>query len=366
MPLKIAQQGPGLKKLVSPSNKSGLTGFHEAQAFELPGGKVVAISRPFIDRIALIGVVPPSAYGAGDLASEGPGQFGSVLKAALDDADCGLTKTAGGKARYAKGWPKPGEKVAYIKVGARNARVDVRVQPMLGPNKAIMAWRLRLEWNPRKARQEGIERLFDLLAYHLHFEKEGAEEWFRNAEVTRLDIAVEILGVDRADLFTTLAGQKKVMLHGQWSTGVQTVTQRPTSGPKGKGGLITYDKRQERLDKKKAPKFGDEPHLRVERRLAFTGGKAPIMRTLMAEKDRLSDVSVRLLRDLPAGPSKLDQQAIAGAALWLGWKRMSSEFPSSTWTTLRKPDPFFWDTAYLWSHWPSAIEEAGLLSFASP
>jgi len=372
MALTISQKGSGLQKLVSPSNKDGVNGFREAYAFQLPDNQTVSVSRPFIDRIALIGVIPASVYGHtvdkdGEATAEGPKQIAALFKEAIRDQACGLKKPKNGKSSFAKGSPKPGEKLAYIKVGLRRANVDVRLQPMWGPNKTILDWRLRLEWNPRKAGREGFERLWQFLAGYLLFEAEGANEWFRRAEVTRLDISVDLIGARRTDLFTVMPLQKKVISHGRWATGLETITHRATDGPKGKAGLIVYDKRQERIDAGKLPKFGDLPHQRIERRLAFTGGSGPVVSQLHREDNRLADVTVRYMRNLPEGPSRFDQQIVAGAALWLGWKELSKSLKgplSPAWKTLRTRDGFFWNAAKLWESWPDAVDEAGLGQFA--
>lgn len=372
MALTIQKSGSDLKKLVSPSNKHGLKESFLAYAVELPTGNTVSVSRPMIDRITLIGAVPPSVYGVtlgknGEPTSEGVRQFARTFKRAMKDPDCGLTKSPFGKSSAAKGYPKKGEKVAFIKVGPRNARVDVRAQPKWGTGGCIVAWRLRLDWNPRKAGREGLEQLWELLVGDLLFHSEGANEWFRRAEVTRLDIAVDLIGAQRSDLFTVMPLQKKIVSHGRWATGLETVTHLVSEGPKGKAGLVVYDKRQERLDAKKDPKYGDLPHQRIERRLAFTGGKGPVVGSLAAEKDRLSDLTIRLMRDLPDGLTKTDQQIVAGASLWLGSKQMTKCVQGShlaAWKVLRTPDHAFWNTSAIWKHWPSAVADAGLARFA--
>ena len=77
----------------------------------------------------------------------------------------------------AKGWAKKGELRGFLKVGPRKARVEISIQPLIGPKKAILSWRLRIEWNPRKTGPGLIDRLHGLLAQHLYFGNEGATEW---------------------------------------------------------------------------------------------------------------------------------------------------------------------------------------------
>lgn len=369
MSVTISNKSAGLEKALSPSNKHGLSNFLEAYTVSVPGEPTIHISRPMIDRISIIGDVPKSVFGNGDLARRGLKHFLGVFKLAVRDSDCKLTKAKSGKSSFAKGWAKKGEQRAYIKVGARRTRVEVAIQPLIGPQKKVTAWRLRLEWNPRKAGLEGFERLRSLLAHHLLLGPEGELEWFQGARITRLDIAVDILGVERPSLFLRLMDQKKVQTYGRWASGIETTNHKPSKGTKGTGGLSAYDKRQEQTDKKpnKEPKFGQVPHQRIERRFVATGGKQPVLGKLANEGDRLAGPMVRLLRDLPGGPCKIEQQIVAGTVLWLGWKKMSASLTGSqlqAWKVLRKHDNAFWDTGLIWKHWPEAVAVAGLSSVA--
>ena len=369
MSVTISNKSAGLEKALSPSNKHGLSNFLEAYTVSVPGQPTIHISRPMIDRISIIGDVPKSVFGNGDLARRGLKHFQRVFELALDDEDCKLRKSKGGKSSFAKGWAKKGELRAYVKIGSRRTRVEVAIQPLIGLKNKVSAWRLRLEWNPRKAGLEGFERLRSLLAHHLLLGSEGALEWFQGARITRLDIAVDVLGVERPSLFLRLLDQKKVQTYGRWASGIETTNHKPSEGTKGTGGLSAYDKRQEQLDKRpdKEPKFGQVSHQRIERRLIITGGKQPVLGKLAAETDKLAGPMVRLLRDLPGGPCKTDQQIVAGAVLWLGWKKMSGSLKGSqlhAWKVMKKHDPAFWDTGLIWKHWPEAVVEAGLSSVA--
>lgn len=369
MNVTICKKSAGLGKTLSPSNKHGLPNFSEAYSVFVPDQPPIYISRPLIDRISIIGEVPKSVFGNGDLAGRGLKHFGRVFKRALKDKDCKLRKAKGGKSSFAKGWPKPGEQRGYIKVGPRRARAEVAIQPLIGPNGKILAWRLRLEWNPRKAGVEGFERLRSLVAHDLFVDPQGALEWFQGARITRLDIAVDILGVERPSLFVRLPDQKKVQTYGRWTSGIETTNHKPSEGGKGTGGLSAYDKRQEQSDKKpgKEPMFGQFAHQRIERRFVMTGGKQPLLGYLADEPDRLTGPMIRLLRDLPGGPSKTDQQIAAGAVLWIGWKKMSHSLQGpqlQAWKILRKHDTAFWDTGLIWKHWPEAVAAVGLASVA--
>jgi hypothetical protein len=369
MSVTVSNKMHGIKKTLSPSNKHGLANFSEAYSVSVPGQPPIYISRPLIDRISIIGEIPKSVFGNGDLAKRGLKHFLGVFKLAVRDSDCKLKKAKSGKSSFAKGWAKKGELRAYIKIGSRRTRVEVAIQPLIGPEEKVIDWRLRLEWNPRKAGLEGFERLRTLLAHHLLLGPEGALEWFQGARITRLDIAVDILGVDRPSLFLRLMDQKKVQTYGRWTSGIETTNHKPSKGTKGTGGLSAYDKRQEQTDKKpnKEPKFGQVPHQRIERRFVVTGGKQPVLGKLAAETDKLAGPMVRLLRDLPDGSCKTDQQIVAGAVLWLGWKKMSGSLKGSqlhAWKVMKKHDAAFWDTGLIWKHWPEAVAEAGLSSVA--
>lgn len=369
MSVTVSNKMHGVKKTLSPSNKHELANFSEAYSVTVPGQPPIYISRPMIDRISIIGEVPKSVFGNGDLAGRGLKHFSRVFKCALKDKDCKLRKAKGGKSSFAKGWPKPGEQRGYIKIGPRRARAEVAIQPLIGPKGKVIAWRLRLEWNPRKAGVEGFERLRSLVAHDLFIDPQCALEWFQGARITRLDIAVDVLGVERPSLFLRLPDQKKVQTYGRWASGLETTNHKSSEGGKGKGGLSAYDKRQEQLDKKpdKEPMFGQVPHQRIERRLVVPGAKQPVLGHLADEPDRLAEPMIRLLRDLPGGPSKIDQQVVAGAVLWLGWKKMSASFTGSqlqAWKALRRHDTAFWDTGLIWKHWPQAVAEAGLSSVA--
>lgn len=254
MGVSLTNKGTALEKTLGPSNKHGLTEFPEAYRVSLPDGRTIYVSQPQIDKIALLADIPQAVYGYGDDAASGPAQFKDVFEQAMDGTKGGLKKAPQGKSSFSKGWPQPGEMRGRMRVGPRGAKVDVSAQPQ-GDHNNPTGWKLRMEWNPRKAGPSAVEGLLALLAHHLHFGFENAAEWMRTAKVTRLDIAVDLVGLERTELYVRLPDQKKLKTYGQFGHGIETTNHHQGHGKTGPATMSVYDKRQEQRDKKKVPRL---------------------------------------------------------------------------------------------------------------
>ncbi|MCC5995845.1 MAG: hypothetical protein JJU18_05690 [Oceanicaulis sp.] len=128
---------------------------------------------------------------------------------------------------------------------------------------------VRLEFNPSKLTETSIQRLQDAwenieggnipLAAHL-----------TSANVTRCDVAIDLLNLKLADLFVYCPDVWKVWMCSTMEGGVQTLNfykvkkNSPFADPKKRACVMVYDKKAERESFGAEPEFGQLAHTRIE------------------------------------------------------------------------------------------------------
>ncbi|MFG1229235.1 hypothetical protein [Xanthobacter wiegelii] len=127
---------------------------------------------------------------------------------------------------------------------------------------------IRLEFNPAHFSQGAIDKM-DLYLKELSKNTFGLGWFVKVGTITRVDIAVDILGVEFNDLVVQLREDRKVKLYVDKEGGLQTVTSLLDKGFKN----MAYDKRAEIQEKGKYSEFEDYPRCRVEWRIGKTKKK---------------------------------------------------------------------------------------------
>lgn len=132
------------------------------------------------------------------------------------------------------------------------------------PTKSNVSF-LRLEFNPAKLGPAGVafmrERLFDIF-----FDEHPWKRIATHCSVTRIDIAVDLLGVDMANVLVTDykpgsgAGKPLKRMFVVTPEGTLETVYLGTDPPK----VRVYDKAQHLADEKMPSAYGTTPHVRIE------------------------------------------------------------------------------------------------------
>ncbi|OUY01210.1 hypothetical protein [Ponticaulis sp.] len=130
---------------------------------------------------------------------------------------------------------------------------------------------VRFEFNPSQFNADDISDFKKVWSF-ISFNELPLADLLVDAKITRLDIAVDILGIRPRDVFVYNEDVWKVWSASSLNRGVETLnfykssgyTQSPQVNPKKRANLIVYDKRKEQKAKELTPKFGDRDHTRVE------------------------------------------------------------------------------------------------------
>lgn len=356
MGVTVKAKGSSVSIPLIASNKDS----SEAYTFHCADGTKIRVGVPQLDRIVLIADLPPALLAAGGEGKNPAEMYKRAIKESIKGKEGGLRLPSKGKP-FAKGYPKKDEVRTWMKVGERGVRAEIHLKPVHGSDqKKLVGYRLRVEWNPRKAGADGYRQLRACLDEHFLWGM--FETWRASAEVTRLDIAVDIMGSERRDIAARLDEQTKVQAYARTGTGIETTNHYRGKVGKGRAPLVVYDKRQEKVDSGKTPQFGGTPHTRVERVLRFTNAK-PKLASLANQPNRLADFRVRLLRD-ELGPNRDEQRLAAAANVYLGEhvaKAVLSGQYAKTAALVRSRDEEFWRPDILWKHWPTSLEQVGLV-----
>lgn len=327
-------------------------------AFDVDDRNAVYVSRPFVDRIVLVGDVTVSM-----VALEAKDQVvdpGELLTQLMTNATVSLTKKGG------RGF-KPGPKVDKYNVGkkrlgSRNANALFGVSWSAKPDGFTRS--LRLEFNPRRLGPNGLSELRAELG-SLFFE-DFELEWLARAKATRIDVAVDLVNIAVKDLIVrTSDGGKWSGYFGAggrvetWSK-LRAPTSKTLPGKPAPPILIVYNKRQELLDKNKEPKYGDAAHTRIERRLRASTRS---FRTLRDISNPFADIRLGDVERL----SQMHGAAwrcFADSALRRGVAEACTAVPKGKeelWKkALLEMDATFWCPDELWTSWSKSLTASGL------
>ncbi|MGE6696366.1 hypothetical protein ACQKH5_01655 [Hyphomonas sp. NPDC076900] len=148
----------------------------------------------------------------------------------------------------------------------------VSTQPLLSFPSNLKKAPVRLQINPAKLGLDGLIKLEStwdaVVGEFIPF-----RALFKEAIVTRLDTAVDLLGCDASDILIHHQKVWKIWIATHPDTGVQTKQfyikhsnqKSPFSRPNGRAHLTVYDKRAEQIAKNLEPPYGDSTHIRIER-----------------------------------------------------------------------------------------------------
>lgn len=257
--------------------------------------------------------------------------------------------------RFALTHPGTGEKVIF----------EAAPKPPKDKSKKLPAF-TRFEFNPARLGAAGVEFLRDQLV-QVFFEWHPWSAIAVNCKVTRLDIAVDLVGVRTADLII-----EQVVQHAKAKPGKKWCYFSPsgvleTANLGFKKGqpvpIIIYDKAQELTDKGGTPIYGGAAHARVERRMqpnrsiaSLAKMKNPLMGVVIIDPTKPI-----IPPETPhAWTFFLDSCRMRGrkAALSL---LSAQDIPAAYVEALKTADRHVWRPGKLWTKWPEALKKSGLL-----
>ena len=261
MPVKLNKGPPTYNKGTAPAKMPSKDLYPTKLIFN--GDEKVWVSVPQPDKLHLIGDVLPEQFGGGvELTALGP-----CIMAALASGKLGEVIHTQFTGQYYR--------QVQIAVGSSGARVffELRIAPKL----SFAAHRLVLHCNPARLGQDGM---FDLLN---GFQKAVGQSFnigaFLSASrVTRLDIAVDVVGLSVPNLLATAANAGKRAQYYGGDGVLETVSihrpqkkdqngqlsEKAKAAPLGDLALMVYDKRRQQIAYGVSPPFGATNVSRVE------------------------------------------------------------------------------------------------------
>ncbi|WP_298127137.1 hypothetical protein [Brevundimonas sp.] len=235
---------------------------------------------------------------------------------------------------------------------------------------------LRIEFNPRKLGPKGIFDLVDAI-HDATGQRFLVGKFLSTCRVSRLDIAVDVVGLLVPELIVTAKGEAKrvhyygsdgclesLYLHKKTST-AKTSQAKPSSRKLGTQIARIYDRRREMIFSGKQPDFGPVPMTRIEVMKKHFGNKPFELLSLLHLKNPLKDIFVGLATS--AAPE--NQWA------WLEYvelRRGGGHDWACRLMSLSKKDEQAYADAYrkhprdvlltdaIWAHWKQGVQSTGL------
>lgn len=226
---------------------------------------------------------------------------------------------------------------------------------------------MRFEFNPAALGRSGIEFLRERLEGPIFMNQYTWKQIASGCRVTRLDLAIDLIGVRTASLLIEHGTQGKKAKPGKKLCIYAASGALETAYPKfAKGKLapiIVYDKAQQLTESQGAALYGDKPHARVEFRLqpnrpitGLNSMKNPFL--------GLSIIDPGKPIDPPETPHAwgffLDSCRHRGRAGALSLMPIG-ETRTAYAQALKSADRGIWRPEILWSKWPKALLKSGLL-----
>jgi hypothetical protein len=259
-------------------------------------GKLLRISIPMPDRIAMVIDITNAIFGKNAPLNLSVPDWvqhtGKYLTSGQYEAEVAEQKLYGT-------W--------YSVVSLRMGQRDSYVRFQFTKAKAKSPAKLRIEMNPRKLGPEGVDTFLTILKDpNGPFNAKTLLQW---AHVTRLDIAVDIVGLRPDELVIHHPQERQRQLYVGTNGDLETLylhKKGKKAGP-GRAVVTVYDRVRERVAKGKLPPFGPAPVTRIE-----------ITKRLNAPKNSLAHVAS--MPD-PYGPMRVGYFAsqFAGSLAW--WKQ---------------------------------------------
>ncbi|MBB6249517.1 hypothetical protein [Nitrospirillum iridis] len=317
---------------LSPSNKPLTLSLSKiAYSGTLPTGGTFRVLKPFIDKMTLLIDVP--------LALQDEVVEGAKI---LCQSGAGFQWVSNAKSRY--------QVRLFAKIPGSRHKIIVEVKPK---DASKIKSFIRVEMNPQKASDAGLKVLREMFLVMFLNAPQALSEAIDNARVSRLDITVDILGVDIKDaLVHPIKAQKtlkKKILYMAPSGAVQTIYAIFTKN--GSGNWCAYNKKLQATEKKKSYHYHDVDCLRIEKR------KDPKMhlKNISKMENPFGEVSVYLAGLYPPNlhgdvwPLFLDSCRMRGPQNALAL--IQDEVIRQSFSQCLMEAGAFWDAGKLWGSW---------------
>lgn len=273
------------------------------------------------------------------------------------DCDDGLKSAPAYKSRY--------KSVFVFTFSGNGATVRIEVDPK---SKATSIPFMRFEFNPAVLGPTGIECFRDQLYGALvdHYPWEAIAHGCR---VTRLDIAIDLLGVQVKDLIIAKQGKKSAYKRrAYFSASGALETLYPVFKKEGLlAPLCVYNKAQELSDAGASPIYGGVPHARIEARLNGQNLHGKALTALHEIKNPFLGLEV-VDPTHPISPPEtmhawsffLDSCRARGKDEAL--KMLPTEALRVAYgEAFVAADRQVWNPEKIWKRWPQALQSSGLL-----
>ena len=240
--------------------------------------------------------------------------------------------------------------VSWVNPGG--GAVLIQCQPKAKKGKDIPF--LRFEFNPDQLGPEGLSRFKEQLIVILL----GNGSWetlIKEAKVTRLDIAVDLLNVDTEDLLVGAKKPGKKMSYFGIGGKIETAYQNTTNT------IYIYDKKQKQIDDKQTPEFGNTPHTRVEIKTRTTKGILGLP-SLMNHLNKVSLIDI----EAPEPPEehhhwKLFQDACRYRGMDGALNFLSDDVRGKYIEAIEAVEGEIWQPEKLWGFWAETVHKSRLL-----
>jgi len=331
----------------------------------LPNGDQAFISIPIPDKLYFAGEVLPKHFSQNDLMIE---EFAPSLMSALASGLVGdVKKTVKSGKTY---------RVVQLLVGPNAAPVWFELKNAAKGSKAVH--RLIVQLNPNRMSEEGT---FDLL--HLLHHQTGlgfkVGEYLADARISRIDIAVDVLGVRVSDLLASVENAGKEVLYKGADGSLETMAIHrkqkvggsgelsPTAQlrPLGDQLLKVYDKRRELISKNIPPPYGEAPLTRIEVSKRRFGNMPCKFVNLANLKNPFVRSKVGLI--MSADPSRrwswiqyVDAVRASGPDRAAFVCDLKSDTRKEFEMLLAQHPSDILDASEIWLHWEAALARAGL------
>ncbi len=225
---------------------------------------------------------------------------------------------------------------------------------------------LKIDCNPSRITPQGRlilrQTLMGWLAFGTLTEEELAEQIFIYSKIKRLDVAVDVLGVQPSDLevmklVANLPVAAKKSLYKS-ATG-RTETIYPDFKPGKSSSMYFYDKRKKELEIGAEPIYGEFLHTRFECRM-------PSVNLFKASKaaNRCKRVSMRALNVNGLNKQSMEHRLFTRLALATTYEKalemvpekQVEKFASKHQSVMNKA----WDPDKIWSYWPETLKRSML------
>jgi hypothetical protein len=253
------------------------------------------------------------------------------------------------------GW---GQKV-FLRTGYK---LNIMVRLQSTTERALFSWDpviktrpyFRIDFNPSKLGPEAIEQLiYEQIDLVLDF---GVPEFHAKAKISRIDIAIDLLGVSIQDLFVFSDQAVRSAKYERFGT-LESIY---LGSSKSTAQTRIYDKVAEMIAKGQMVE-SVQPITRIERVVRNAGS----LKNLAKMKNHFSTLHLASMSDKANGiPIPIwrmfvshTQRHTTQAALAQLPKSERAKYKAA----LKANEPIWWDTAEIWKQWPALIDHLGLI-----